>query len=370
MSKKRILFLAQHFITLYSFRRELIEKLRKEGHEVFLSLPASENNTFFEALGCKIVATEIDRRSVSPVEGLKLIAFYRKMISSIDPDIIFSYTIKPNIYGAIAANWKKRKNGKAYRQICNITGTGGTFLANNLVSMICRILYRHSVRNCYKVYFQNASDRDMFIKNRMVRDNYDMLPGSGVNLERFSLVPLPEGKDVNFIFIGRMMKLKGMDEFLEAARRTREKYPNAHFYIAGFIEESEYENKIASYGEAVIPLGFVKDITEAIKKCHCTILPSHGGEGVPNGLLESAAMGRICIGSRIPGIEDIIDDGKTGFLFEAGDADGLVAAIDKVMRLDGVARTDMGLAGRLKVERAFDRNIVVNKYLEEVEMAK
>lgn len=369
MGKKRILFLAQHFITLYSFRRELIARLCEEGHEVFLSLPASDDNKYFEELGCKIIHTEIDRRGVNPIKDLKLITFYKKIIPEIDPDIIFSYTIKPNIYGTIATNWKKRKNGKPYRQVCNVTGTGGTFLDENLIAIICRFLYRCSVKNCYKVFFQNDGDREMFIKNGMVRDNWDMLPGSGVNLEQFCVSPLPKSEDVNFIFIGRVMKLKGIDEYLEAAKRIRKKYLNAYFYIAGFIEEEKYKEKVASYGDAVVPLGFIKDITAEINKCHCTILPSHGGEGVPNVLLESAAMGRICIGSRIPGTEDVIDDGKTGYLFETGNVDSLVKAIEKVIKQSAEQRTEMGLAARSKVEREFNREIVIRKYMDEVENA-
>ena len=359
---KRILFLAQHFITLYSFRRELIERLCKEGHEVYLSLPVSDDNKFFTDLGCKIVPTEIDRRGVNPIKDLKLITFYKKMIPKVNPDIIFSYTIKPNVYGCMATNGK-------YKQVCNVTGTGGTFLEDNLVAKICRVLYRHTVKNCYKVFFQNTGDRDMFIKNGMVKENWDMLPGSGVNLKQFSVVPLPEGNGVNFIFIGRVMKLKGIDEFLEAAKRTKDKYPNTNFYIAGFIEEGDYKDKVASYGDAVVPLGFVKDITGEIKKCHCTILPSHGGEGVPNVLLESAAMGRICIGSRIPGTEDVIDDGRTGYLFEPTNVESLVEAIEKVMKLSTEQMVGMGLAGRTKVEIEFNREIVIKKYIDEVEHA-
>ncbi len=360
MDKKRVLFLAQHFITLYSFRRELIERLCKEGHEVYLSLPQAEDNKYFEDLGCKIVPTNIDRRGVNPVKDLKLIAFYKKMIPQINPDIIFSYTIKPNVYGTMVTNGK-------YKQVCNITGTGGTFIEDNLVAKICRILYRHSVKKCYKVFFQNTGDRDMFIKNKMVKDNWDMLPGSGVNLEQFSVAPLPNGDEVNFIFIGRVMKLKGIDEYLDAAKAIKEKYPNTNFYIAGFIEEGEYKDKVDSYGEAVVPLGFIKDITAEIKKCHCTILPSHGGEGVPNVLLESAAMGRICIGSRIPGTSDVIDDGKTGYLFEPGNTGSLIDAVEKVMRLTAEQKKEMGLAGRAKVEAEFNRENVVQKYVDEVE---
>ncbi len=362
MDKKRILFLAQHFITLYSFRRELIERLCKEGHEVFLSLPEADDNKYFEDLGCKIVITDIDRRGVNPVKDLKLIAFYKKMIRKISPDIIFSYTIKPNVYGSMVTNGK-------YKQVCNITGTGGTFLEDNLVAKICKMLYRHSVKKCYKVFFQNTGDRDMFVKNKMVKDNWDMLPGSGVNLEQFSVTPLPDSGDINFIFIGRVMKLKGIDEYLEAAKAIKEKYPNTNFYIAGFIEEGEYKEKVAEYGDAVVPLGFIKDITTEIKKCHCTVLPSHGGEGVPNVLLESAAMGRICIGSNIPGTADVISDGRTGYLFEPGNASSLVEAIEKVIKLTDEQRKEMGLSGRLKVEKEFNREIVIQKYVDEVEKA-
>ncbi len=359
---KKILFLANHFITLYSFRKELISKLISDGHEVYLSLPESEENKYFTDLGCKIIPTKINRRGVNPIEDIKLVLFYKKMIPQINPDIIFSYTIKPNVYGTMVTNGK-------YKQVCNVTGTGGTFLEDNLVAKICRMLYRYSVKKCYKVFFQNTGDRDMFIKNRMVKDNWDMLPGSGVNLEQFSVVPLPDGDEVNFIFIGRVMKLKGIDEYLDAAKAVREKYPNTNFYIAGFIEEGEYKEKVNSYGDAVVPLGFIKDITAEIKKCHCTILPSHGGEGVPNVLLESAAMGRICIGSAIPGTSDVIDDGKTGYLFEPGNSEKLIDSINKVMKLTAEQKKEMGLVGRSKVENEFNREIVIQKYVDEVEKA-
>ncbi len=369
MRKKKILFLAQHFITLYAFRRELIEKLCREGYEVFLSLPASEDNRYFENLGCTVIPTEIDRRGADPIKDLRLIAFYWKMIPRVDPDVIFSYTIKPNIYGALVTNGRKRPNGKPYRLVCNVTGTGGTFLKENLISRICRVLYRCSIKKSYKVFFQNTGDRDMFVRNGLVKDNYAMLPGSGVNLEQFRPAPMPEGETLNFIFIGRVMKLKGIDEYLAAARRIKAEIPQTNFYIAGYVEEGEYADKVAACGDAVRTLGFMKDITEWIRKCHCTVLPSHGGEGVPNVLLESAAMGRICIGSDIPGTADVIDEGVNGYLFAPGSVEGLTEAIRKVICLSPAERTAMGLAGRAKVEREFDRNTVIGKYMDEVEKA-
>lgn len=340
-----------------------------EGHEVYLSIPESDDNKFFENLGCKIVPTSIDRRGVNPIKDLKLLFFYRKMIPSINPDIIFSYTIKPNVYGTMATNRKKRKDGTPLKQVCNVTGTGGTFLKKGIIPFICKFLYRHSVKSCYKVFFQNTSDRDMFINKGMVKDNWDMLPGSGVNLNQFALAPLPEGDSINFIFIGRVMKLKGIDEYLEAAKKVKVIYPNTNFYIAGFVEEGIYQEKIKDYKEYVIPLGFIRDIFSEILKCHCTILPSHGGEGVPNVLLESAAMGRLCIGSRIPGTEDVIDDGKTGFLFESGNVEELVEKIIRVVEMSVDERITMGRAARERVASQFNRETVIQKYMDEVKKA-
>ena len=162
------------------------------------------------------------------------------------------------------------------------------------------------------------------------------------------------------------MRIKGIDEYLEAAKIIKKKYPYTNFYIAGFVEDDEYKEKIASYQDYVIPLGFVKDITSEIKKCHCTVLPSYGGEGVPNVLLESSAMGRICIGSRIPGICDVIDEGVTGYLFEPKSIQSLAEAMEKVLILNDDERLGMCVAARRKVERCFDRGIVIRKYMDEI----
>lgn len=358
--KKKILFLSNHFITLFSFRKELIQKLVEEGHDVYLSLPEDQDD-YFANLGCHIILTDVDRRGVNPKNDLKLIFFYKKMIPEVNPDIVFSYTIKPNIYGTLATNGK-------YKQICNITGTGGTFLEDNLVAKICKILYRISIRKCYKVLFQNTGDRDFFIKNGLVKNNYEMLPGSGCNLKEHKFEPMPEDDIIRFIFIGRVMKLKGIDEYLEAAKAIKNKYKNIEFLIAGWNEEEEYKKIVAEYQEQGIVnyIGFRSDIDRWIKKCNCTVLPSHGGEGVPNVLLESAASGRVCIGSRINGTMNVIDDGVTGYLFETGNADSLIEKMETFIKLDPAEKATMGKAGREKVEREFDRKMVIRKYCDEV----
>lgn len=361
MSRKRILFLANHFITLYSFRKELIQEMIKLGHEIWLSLPKSDENVYFENLGCKIVETSIDRRGINPIKDIKLVRFYKNIMHQIKPDIIFSYTIKPNIYGTLASNGK-------YRQVCNITGTGATFLNRNFISVICEMLYKLSIKKCYKVFFQNTGDRDFFIKEGLVKNNYGMLPGSGCNLQQHAFKPLPDYKELRFLFIGRVMKLKGIDQYLQAAEIIKKKYPNTRFYIAGWNEQPEYMKLVenAQKNGYVEYIGFRKDIDLWIEKCHCIILPSHGGEGVPNVLLEAASTGRICIGSKINGTMDVIEDGKTGFLFNTGDSQDLASKIEKFILLSENEKEAMGRAGREKVEREFDRQIVIKAYLEEV----
>lgn len=360
--KKRILFLSNHYITLYAFRRELIERLCRQGHEVYISMPEDERNGYFEDMGCRLIITPVSRHGMNPLKDMKLIADYRRMMRQLRPDVIFSYTIKPNIYGAMAAN------ALGLRQVCNVTGTGGTFVKKSAVGLIVKQLYRLSLRRAYKVFFQNAGDRDFFIANGMVKDNYEMLPGSGVNLEQHRLCPMPEGEEIGFIFIGRIMALKGLEQYLDCARYIRGKYPNTRFYIAGFTEEADYDRMIrACADEGVVEyLGFQEDIDRWIRACHCTVLPSVGGEGVPNALLESAATGRVCIASRISGCEAAVEDGVTGYLFTPGSSEELMEKAESFLSLSREQMAAMGRAGRAKMEREFDRELVIEKYLREV----
>ena len=359
---KKILILSNHFITLYNFRKELVSKLIKEGHEVFISMPKSAENSFFSDMGCKIIETPVDRRGINPIKDFGLIIRYIVIMKRLKPDIIFSYTIKPNIYGSIASNLT------SYKQVSNVTGTGATFLKDNFISKLARTLYKISLKKSYKVFFQNSGDKDYFLENNMIKDNYEMLPGSGVNLTQFEVNELPLNDTVNFIFIGRVMEIKGIEQYLECAREIKKKYPNTNFYIAGFIEEVKYEEIIEQYHEKGIInyIGFQKDIKPWITKCHCTILPSHGGEGVPNVLLETAAMGRVCIASMINGSKDVVNDQVTGYLFEAGNTKDLIRKVKRFLELNNIEKIKMGRASREKVEKEFDRNIVIGTYLKEL----
>lgn len=367
---KRILFLAAHFISLYLTRRELITELVDRGCEVYIALPESDDNDFFIKLGCKIIPVEVDRRGTDPFRDLVTIRKYRRVIKAVDPDVILSYEIKPNIYGGFAVKHLKRPGTKeTYKQICNITGMGGVFLENDLVSNLCKSLYRHSVKNAHLVFFQNKHDREFFINNKMVTDNTALIPGSGVNLNQFSPRPMPSDDEINFAFIARVMRIKGILEYLYAAKKLCAAHPNVHFYIMGFCEEEKYlrlidENEKEGY---IQYLGFRTDIIDWIEKCHCTVLPAYGGEGVPNVLLESAAMARPCIGTSIPGTVDVIDGGVNGYLCEPRNGDELVAVMEKFIALSHAEKVEMGLRGREKMEKNFDRYFVVDRYLSEIE---
>lgn len=363
--QKKILFLTNHFVTLFSFRKELIEQLTEEGYDVYISMPENEQNVFFENMGCKIIHTDIERRGTNPVKDINLFIQYKKIMKKIKPDIIFSYTIKPNIYGSMASNLL------GYKQVCNITGTGATFLKETIISKIARAFYRISIKRAYKVFFQNNGDRDYFINKGMINDNYEMLPGSGVNLEKHTLMDMPEDSIVNFIFIGRVMGIKGIDQYLECAKEIKNRYPNTHFYIAGWNEEEKYKQLVEEYSKAgwVEYIGYQKDIDIWISRCHCTILPSLGGEGIPNVLLESAAVGRVCIASDINGSKDVVEDGVTGFLFQKGNGQSLIDSVEKFLRLNYDQKKAMGIAGHDKISKEYNRQIVIQKYIEEVEKA-
>ncbi|MCA1010728.1 glycosyltransferase family 4 protein [Halobacillus halophilus] len=360
---KRILILSNHFITLYNFRKELVSNLISAGNEVYISMPKSDDNKYFSDMGCEIIETPLDRRGINPISDFKLILNYYKIIKKVEPDIIYSYTIKPNIYGSIVSNFTKNK------QVSNVTGTGATFINDNTLSKIAKILYKISLKRSYKVFFQNSGDRDFFVENKMIGDNYAMLPGSGVNLNQYKVHELPTDETVNFIFIGRIMELKGIDEYLECAKKIKEEYPHTNFYVAGFIEETDYKSIIEHYhSKGIINyIGFQKNIQSWLQKCHCTILPSHGGEGIPNVLLESAAISRICIASNINGSKDVISDGKNGYLFETGNAESLTDKVRKLMELSFDDKKLMGLAGREIVENEFDRAYVIDKYMKLIE---
>lgn len=359
--KTRVLLLSNHFITLYYFRRELIERLLSEGYDVLLSLPPSKKNAFFVSLGCKIIETPMERRGINPLKDILLLFRYFRIFAEERPSVVYSYTIKPNIYGSVAAKLMR------IPIVCNVTGTGATFLKKDILSSIVTQMYRVSVRCAECVLFQNSGDRTFFQKNDMVFRNDKIIPGSGVNLKEFPVMPFPDVADkIKFLYAGRIMEIKGIDQLIDAAHMLKEKGAIFQITLAGFVEEERYVDVLINDNELneIRYIGYQEDMKSVIAESHCIILPSHGGEGVPNVLLEAASSARPLITSNIDGSRDIVDEGLNGYLFTAKDAAQLAARMQDFIELPHEQKRQMGIFARQKVEESYNREIVITMYIE------
>lgn len=362
---KRILILSNSSGGLYNFRKELIEELIYDGFEVYISTPKGNKIDLLQEIGAKYIETSIDRRGMNPVSDIKLMLDFRQTIKDVNPDIVLTYTIKPNIYGSIAC----RLAQKPY--LNNVTGLGSAFIKPGPLSSVLIIMYRIAFKKSRMVFFQNTDNLEYMLGKRTVFGPHRLIPGSGVNLDRFKYTPYPEDSDtIIFNFIGRVMKDKGIDEYLAAARAIKQKYPATRFNIIGSVESSQsyYEKIIAEHEKegSIKYLGYQKRIEPFLIDSHCIIHPSRGGEGMSNVLLETAATGRCLIASDIPGCREIIDQGENGYLFKAGEANELIGMIEKFLNLSYQEKAEMGKRSRHKAEREFDRRTVVDSYLEEI----
>ena len=359
----KILVLANFGMGLYNFRKELLEELIKQGNDVYISLPNDEYIPKLKKMGCKFINTNLDRRGTNPLADLKLLLNYVRIIKNIKPDVVLTYTIKPNVYGGIACSITKTP------YITNITGLGTSVENKGIIQKITLMLYKLGLKKASCVFFQNKTNQMFFEDNRIVESKTTLIPGSGVNLQqhRFEEYPLNDDK-IRFLFIGRIMKAKGIEELLEAAKLIKENYPNAQFDLIGGIEEN-YNEEIDNLEKLHIIkyYGQQEDVHSFIKKSHATILPSYH-EGLANVLLESASSGRPVLASRVPGCIETYEDGLTGFGFEAMNVDSLVEAIIKFIKLPYDEKSEMGIAGRRKIENEFDRNTVINTYLQEINL--
>ncbi len=358
----KVLFLVNHDVVIYNFRLELVERLIADGHQVIISSPYGERIDDLKALGCEFHEIEIARHGMNPVKELKLISAYKKLIKQVKPDVVFSYTIKPNIYGAIACA------ATNVPCVANITGLGTAVENGGIVQKITILLYKIAFRKLKMLFFQNKENMDFFINHKIAGKRYDLLPGSGVNLERFVPVEYPEDVKVEFAFISRIMKEKGVDQYLEAAEYIKNKYPETVFHVCGFCEQ-DYEEKLKELTERGIINyhGMVRDVKAFLENVHCTIHPTYYPEGISNVLLESSACARPIITTDRAGCREVIDDGVNGYIVKQQDSKDLIEKIEKFLALSWEERKNMGLAGREKVEKEFDRQIVVDKYCAEVE---
>lgn len=363
--KKKILMLGNHAFVIFNFRKELIQRLLSEGYEVYISLPYDEKVDIMVSWGCKFIETKIDRRGMNPFVDLKLILFYLKTIKKIRPDVVLTYTIKPNLYGGLVC----RILNIPY--INNVTGLGSGFNKNKILRFFLSFMYKICLKSSKCVFFQNKADMCMLVENKLVPENYQLIPGSGVNLNEFKFKEFPLENPLTFIFVGRIMKDKGIDEYLEAAKVIKGRYPNTQFNIVGFVESTQprYNELIRQYESNgyVKYFGYQPDVKPFVENAHCLIQPSHGGEGLSNVLLEAAAIGRSLIASNIPGCRETVEEGKNGYIFEAKSVKSLVNKIEQFIKLSYEEKRQMGINSRRKVETDFNRDIVINAYMDKIE---
>lgn len=367
----RVLILANNDVGLYKFRKELLSELLVPGSyvegriaepcEVYISLPQGDFISELENMGCKFIDTPFERHGTNPLQELKLRNMYKQIIHEVKPDIVFSYTIKPNIYGGMAC--------KALKVPCimNITGLGTAVENGGLMQKFMLILYKFALPGAKKVFFQNNENKKFFTDHKLAIGKHDMLPGSGVNLTHYTVSEYPPEDTIEFVFISRIMKEKGIDQYLDAAKAVRKKYPQTRFHICGYCEP-EYDGELQKLVDngTVIYHGLVKDIAAIHKMTHCTVHPTYYPEGLSNVLLEASASGRPIITTDRSGCREVIDDGVNGFIVKQKDSADLIEKIERFIQLPHEQKKAMGLAGRAKVEKEFDRKIVVKKYLEEL----
>ena len=356
--KKKVLFLVNHDVVIYNFRLELVERLINDGYEVHISSPYGGRIEELKELGAVYHEIGLERHGMNPINEAKLLLTYRKLFSTVNPDIVLGYTIKPNIYGAMAAAEKN------IPFVANITGLGTAVESPGLGQKMMVALYHVAFRKVQKVFFQNTENQQFFINHNIAVDKHGLLPGSGVNLDRFPFLEYPmEEEKIKFLFIGRIMKDKGIDELIEAMDYVKKEYPNVELGVVGwndgkykdFSELAEKNNNIVYYGEQ-------KKVTDFIKEAHCIVLPSYH-EGLANVLLEAASSGRPIIASDIAGCRETFDENVSGFSCKPKSVQSLADVMIKFAKISYDQKKDMGIKGRIKMQKEFDRNIVVNEYM-------
>lgn len=360
MERKRILFIGNSHLTVFGFRKEIIEAFVQDGHDVTVSFPNGpfgEGETTAIEHGCKFIETSIDRRGTNPLKDLALFFAYIKLIHTVKPDIVFAFTVKPDVYGGIVC----RMLGVPY--VLNITGLGKGLAEGGVTQKITAMLYRLAARKAQCVFFQNFHDKEFFNNCRIVYKKGVLLPGSGVNLKQFEPMAYPVENTIRFIYVARLMKAKGIEEYLAAAKAVKEKYPDTEFHVCGFCEEAYREEieRRAVNGE-IFYHGLVKDVRAYEKDIHCVVLPSFHPEGISNVLLEAAASARPIITTDHPGCRDAVDDGVNGFLVEKQNAADLAQKMERFILLPHEEKEKMGQEGRHKVAKEFNRQIVVDAY--------
>lgn len=354
-----------------NFRSGLIRAFVAAGYEVVAVAPNDKYSDGLKTLGCRFVPLHMDNGGTNPVKDVLLLWRFLRFFAKERPDVFLGYTVKPNVYGSLAARWLR------IPVINNIAGLGAAFIRGGMVMRIVRWLYRTALRRSAQIFFQNDDDRQLFVSGGLVpASKTALLPGSGIDLVRFASAPMPAiGDDCatfRFLLVARMLRDKGVGEYVEAARLLRKRWPQVEFCLLGFLDvknpaaisRAEMDAWVA---EGVVNyLGESDDVRSQLAAATCVVLPSYR-EGTPRSLLEAAAMARPIITTDAVGCREVVDDGVNGYLCKVRDAADLAVKMEQMLFLSPEVRSEIGRRGRQKVEREFDEQIVIGKYLEAIE---
>jgi glycosyltransferase involved in cell wall biosynthesis len=367
-TKKRIILAANVSWYLYNFRRNTILRLIEEGHEV---ITVSSHDSFsqkLQELGSTYRNIKMDSGGKNPIKDFKTIIDLCNLYRMLKPDLVLNFTPKMNIYGSFACRLNK------VNVINNVSGLGSIFIEENLLSKVVRVLYKLSQQKVNKIFFQNDDDKELlngFLKLPVSR--IGRIPGSGVDLSRFIISEAPDDSVIRFLLVARLLYEKGIGLYAEAAKILKSKYPNLEFRLVGFMDSDNpsaiNKDELQEWVDKnyINYLGSTNNIEEKIKDVDCVVLPSYYREGVPKSLLEAAAMGKPIVTSDSVGCREVVNEGSTGFLHETKNLDDLVVMLEKIILLPHKQRLLMGKRGREKVIKEFDEEIVIEKYLKEID---
>lgn len=351
---------------IFNFRRPLIEALRAAGWNVVALAPDDGFADEIRSLGAEFVPIAIDSSGTSPVRDGRLLLDYWRTLRKLRPHVFLGFTAKPNIYGSLAAGWL------GIRTINNISGLGTAFMRRGPLNWLVSHLYRIALRRSARIFFQNPHDLQLFVGSGLARaDQAELIPGSGIDLDRFEPAERApaDGKPFRFLFVGRLLRDKGLVEYAEAARNLRLRWPHVECAILGFagsdnrtavpieeVERWQAEGHVTYQGDT-------DDVRPFLAECDCVVLPSYR-EGLPRSLLEAAAMARPMVATDVPGCREVVRDGDNGFLCEARSATALAKAMEAMLELEPQDRETMGLRARAMVEKEYDQALVVSAYME------
>ena len=355
---------------IYNFRLNLLKSLQKEGHEVHAVAPEDDYTSYLIEEGLIYHPVKMDSRGANPIKDFALILELRGIYRRIRPDVVLHFTIKPNIYGTLAAA------SLGIPVINNVCGLGTVFLKKGLISKVAVLLYKMSFRFANKVFFQNSDDLELFINKKLVRkDQADLVPGSGIDLSRFTPVPLQSGKPFTFLMISRLISDKGIMEYVKAVEQLRKEGIPARFQLLGAMDPRHKRGIPKAIIQQWIDagtieyLGTTQDVRHFIQQADCVVLPSYR-EGTPRTLLEAASMGRPLIATAAPGCRQVVEHGKNGLLCKIKSAEDLAEKMRTMAGFPESKLQELSLNARKKVEQEFDESLVISKYLRTLSLLK